>query len=248
MDYSWNWSVLFSDTGIGTETYLSWIITGLGWLFAISITAWIIAMVIGTTLGIMRTLPNKWARGIATTYVTIFRNVPLLVQLFLWYYVLPTLLPTHMQDWWYQSLTPETSAYISAAIGLGLFTAARLCEQVRTGIESLPRGQSSAAYAMGFSLPQVYKIVLLPQAFRMILPPLSSELTNCFKNASIASLVGAAELITQIKTASEYTQNTFEFLTYATILYLIINLLLIFGMNSLEKKLRIPGMLTGGKS
>ncbi|MGO3858919.1 amino acid ABC transporter permease [Neisseriaceae bacterium CLB008] len=248
MDYSWNWSVLFSDTGIGTETYLSWIITGLGWLFAISITAWVIAMVIGTTLGIMRTLPNKWARGIATTYVTIFRNVPLLVQLFLWYYVLPTLMPISMQDWWYQSLSPATSAYISAAIGLGLFTAARLCEQVRTGIESLPKGQANAAYAMGFSLPQVYKIVLLPQAFRMILPPLSSELTNCFKNASIASLVGAAELITQIKTASEYTQNTFEFLTYATILYLIINLLLIFGMNTLEKKLRIPGMLTGGKS
>lgn len=248
MDYSWNWSVLFSDTGIGTETYLSWIITGLGWLFAITITAWIIAMVIGTTLGIMRTLPNRWARRIATTYVTIFRNVPLLVQLFLWYYVLPTLMPIPMQDWWYQSLSPETSAYISAAIGLGLFTAARLCEQVRTGIESLPKGQANAAYAMGFSLPQVYKIVLLPQAFRMILPPLSSELTNCFKNASIASLVGAAELITQIKTASEYTQNTFEFLTYATVLYLIINLLLIFGMNALEKKLRIPGLLTGGKS
>ncbi|MBP6563794.1 MAG: ABC transporter permease subunit, partial [Neisseriaceae bacterium] len=147
-----------------------------------------------------------------------------------------------------QSLSPATSAYLSAALGLGLFTAARLCEQVRTGIESLPSGQANAAYAMGFSLPQVYKIVLLPQAFRMILPPLGSELTNCFKNASIASLVGAAELITQIKTASEYTQNTFEFLTYATVLYLIINLLLIFGMNTLEKKLRIPGMLTGGQS
>ena len=137
---------------------------------------------------------------------------------------------------------------LSASIGLGLFTAARIVEQVRTGIESLPKGQVNAAYALGFTIPQAYKQVLLPQAFRIILPPLSSELTNCFKNASVASLVGVTELISQTKTISEYTQNNLEVYTYATIIYLLFNLVLIFLMGQLEKRLRIKGQIDGGEA
>ena len=192
MGYTWNWGVLFEQTGIGNEIYLNWVLTGIGWLFAIGTLAWTIAMLLGTLLGIMRTLPNKNANRVASAYVTLFRNVPLLVQLFLWYYVVPNFLPEGVKQWWFFSLSPNTSAMISASIGLGLFTAARICEQVRTGVQSLPIGQSNAAYALGFSTAQVYRQVLLPQAFRVILPPLGSELTNCFKNASIASLVGVS--------------------------------------------------------
>jgi len=136
---------------------------------------------------------------------------------------------------------------ISATIGLGLFTAARIVEQVRTGIDSLPPGQSNAAYALGLTTAQTYKQVLLPQAFRVILPPLSSELTNCFKNASVASLVGVMELISQTKTISEYTQNNIEIYTYATIIYLLFNLTLIGLMGLLERKLRVPGLIAGGQ-
>lgn len=144
MNYSWNWGVLFQSTGVGDSSYFNWILTGLGWLLVIAIVAWSIAFVLGSLLGIMRTLPNKTARAIGTAYVTIFRNVPLLIQLFVWFYVAPNFLPAGLKDWWVNDLSASTSALISASIGLGLFTAARVCEQVRTGIEALPTGQVNA--------------------------------------------------------------------------------------------------------
>ena len=136
---------------------------------------------------------------------------------------------------------------LSASIGVGLFSAERIVEQVRTGIESLPGVQSNAGYALGFTSPQAYKEGLLPQAFRVILPPLSSELTNCFKNASVAALVGVMELISQTKTISEYTQNSLEIYTYATIIYLVFNLSLIAIMGFIERKLRVPGLIAGSQ-
>lgn len=247
MNYTWNWGVLFQSTGIGDETYFDWILTGIGWLLTIGSIAWIIALGLGTVMGVMRTLPSPTARKIGTAYVTVFRNIPLLVQLFVWYYVVPTWLPASIQQWWVNDLGSNTTALISASVGLGLFTAARICEQVRTGIESLPKGQTNAGYAMGFTTPQLYKVVVLPQAFRVILPPLSSELTNCFKNASIASLVGVSELISQVKTISEYTQSTIEVYAYATLIYIVLNLSLIAFMGFLERKLRVPGLIAGGK-
>lgn len=245
MGYTWNWGVLFDQTGVGSQIYLQWMLVGIGWLFVIGGIAWLIAMLLGTALGIMRTLPSRTAQMLAAAYVTLFRNVPLLVQLFIWYYVVPNFLPTAVRNWWYYDLSPNTSALISAAFGLGLFTAARVCEQVRTGIQSLPRGQMQAAYALGLTTKQVYRIVLLPQAFRVILPPLGSELTNCFKNASIASLVGVAELISQTKTIAEYSQSNFEIYTYATIVYVAVNLLLFAFMSYLERRYRIPGLMNG---
>ena len=247
MNYSWNWGVLLQSTGVGDTTYLNWIVTGLGWLLVIAIVAWSIAMVLGSILGIMRTLPSKTARGIGTAYVTLFRNVPLLIQLFIWFYVVPNFLPAPIKLWWMNDLGANTTALISASVGLGLFTAARVCEQVRTGIEALPVGQVNAGYAMGFTTAQLYHYVILPQSFRMILPPLSSELTNCVKNTSVASLVGVAEIISQMKTISEYTQNTIEIYTYVTIIFIVINFCLIQAMNMLEKRLRVPGLIAGDK-
>ncbi|RLZ11175.1 amino acid ABC transporter permease [Acinetobacter sp. 2JN-4] len=247
MNYSWNWGVLWQSTGVGDTTYLNWIITGLGWLVVIAVVAWTIAMLLGSILGIMRTLPNKTARAIGTAYVTLFRNVPLLVQLFIWFYVVPNFLPAPIKSWWMSDLGANTTALISASIGLGLFTAARVCEQVRTGIEALPQGQINAGYAMGFSTVQLYRYVILPQSFRTILPPLSSELTNCVKNTSVASLVGVAEIISQMKTISEYTQNTIEIYTFVTLIFIVINVCLISAMSLLEKRLRIPGLISGGK-
>lgn len=247
MNYSWNWGVLLQSTGVGDTTYLNWIVTGLGWLLVIAIVAWSIAMVLGSILGIMRTLPSKTARGIGTAYVTLFRNVPLLIQLFIWFYVVPNFLPAPIKLWWMNDLGANTTALISASVGLGLFTAARVCEQVRTGIEALPVGQVNAGYAMGFTTTQLYRYVILPQSFRMILPPLSSELTNCVKNTSVASLVGVAEIISQMKTISEYTQNTIEIYTYVTLIFIVINFCLIQAMNMLEKRLRVPGLIAGDK-
>lgn len=246
MDYRWNWGVLWQPTGVANTTYLDWILTGLGWLAVIAVVAWSIALLLGSILGILRTLPSPIARAIGTAYVTVFRNIPLLIQLFIWFYVVPNFLPEFIRQWWVNDLGANTTALISASVGLGLFTAARVCEQVRTGIEALPRGQIHAGYAMGFSTFQLYRHIVLPQSFRTILPPLSSELTNCVKNTSIASLVGVAEIISQMKTISEYTQNTIEIYTYVTIIFIVINICLIQGMNLLEKRLRIPGLMAGG--
>ena len=247
MNYSWNWSVLWQSTGVGDSTYLQWVLIGLGWLLVIALVAWTIAMVLGSILGIMRTLPSKTARTMGTAYVTIFRNVPLLIQLFIWFYVVPNFLPSAIRSWWINDLGANTTALISASVGLGLFTAARVCEQVRTGIEALPVGQVNAGYAMGFSTAQLYRHVILPQSFRTILPPLSSELTNCVKNTSVASLVGVAEIISQMKTISEYTQNTIEIYTIVTVIFIVINVCLISAMTLLERRLYVPGLIAGGK-
>ena len=247
MNYSWNWSVLWQSTGVGDSTYLQWVLIGLGWLLVIALVAWTIAMVLGSILGIMRTLPSKTARAIGTAYVTIFRNVPLLIQLFIWFYVVPNFLPSAIRSWWINDLGANTTALISASVGLGLFTAARVCEQVRTGIEALPVGQVNAGYAMGFSTAQLYRHVILPQSFRTILPPLSSELTNCVKNTSVASLVGVAEIISHMKTISEYTQNTIEIYTIVTVIFIVINVCLISAMTLLERRLYVPGLIAGGK-
>ncbi|WP_024304524.1 amino acid ABC transporter permease [Pseudogulbenkiania sp. MAI-1] len=247
MNYNWDWNVFFKSTGIGSEIYLDWFISGLGWTIAVALAGWIIALILGSVLGVMRTLPNKAAAGIATAYVELFRNVPLLVQLFIWYFLVPDLLPEQAQIWFKQDLSPATSAYLSVVVCLGLFTAARVCEQVRTGIQALPRGQNYAAMAMGFQQAQVYRYVLLPQAFRIIIPPLTSEFLNIFKNSSVASLIGLMELLAQTKQTAEFSANLFEAFTLATVIYFVLNMSLMGLMGWVERKLRVPGMMGGAK-
>ena len=245
MGYQWNWGVFLQPSAAGDDTYLGWMFAGLKMTITLSLSAWVIALLLGAIVGVLRTAPNKVLAGLATAYVELFRNIPLLVQLFIWYFVLPELLPKAMGDAFKQS-NPVFQMFSASMICLGLFTSARVAEQVRAGINSLPKGQKNAGLALGFTLPQTYRHIVLPQAFRVILPPMSSELTNCFKNASVASLVGVTELISQTKTISEYTQNNIEVYTFTTIIYLLFNLVLIYFMTWLEKKLRIKGQIEGG--
>jgi glutamate/aspartate transport system permease protein len=247
MNYTWNWGVLSQSTGIGDETYLDWIVSGLGWLFTIGSIAWIIAIVFGYGFG--RDADIAQCLGAPHRHFVChhFSQYPLIGAVVCLVLRGAYLVASSIQQWWVNDLGSNTTALISASVGLGLFTAARICEQVRTGIESLPKGQKNAGYALGFTTPQLYKTVVLPQSFRVILPPLSSELTNCFKNASIASLVGVSELISQVKTISEYTQSTIEVYAYATLIYIVLNLSLIGIMGLLERKLRVPGLIAGGK-
>ena len=247
MNYNWDWNVFFKSTGIGSEIYLDWFVSGLGWTIAVALVAWTVALLIGSMLGVMRTLPNKAVAGIATAYVELFRNVPLLVQLFVWYFLVPDFLPESTQIWFKQELSPTTSAYISVVVCLALFTAARVCEQVRTGIQALPKGQSAAAMAVGFTQAQMYRHVLLPQAFRIIIPPLTSEFLNIFKNSSVASLIGLMELLAQTKQTAEFTANMFEAFTLATVIYFVLNMSLMGLMGWVERKVRVPGMMGGAK-
>jgi len=245
MAYNWNWEVFLQPSATGEGTYLTWLLEGLKWTVTLSLTAWVIALVVGSIIGVLRTVPNRWLGLLAAVYVEVFRNVPLLVQLFIWYFVLPELLPGAMGDA-FKQMNPLAQQFVSALVCLGLFTAARVAEQVRSGINSLPRGQKNAGLAMGFTLPQVYRFVLVPMAYRIILPPLTSEFLNIFKNSAVATTIGLIELSRQAQQLVDFTAQPYEAFIAVTLLYLMINVIVMFLMRRLEQKVRVPGFV-GGK-
>lgn len=181
MSIDWNWGIFLQPAPFGNTTYLGWLWSGFQVTVALSISAWIIAFLIGSLFGILRTVPNRWLAGIGTCYVELFRNVPLIVQFFTWYLVIPEFLPENIGMWFKSELDPNIQFFVSSMLCLGLFTAARVCEQVRAAIQSLPRGQKNAGLAMGLTLPQTYRYVLLPNAYRVIVPPMTSEMMNLVK-------------------------------------------------------------------
>lgn len=238
MNYNWKWGVLFEDP------YLGWLISGFGWTISVALCAWVIAMTIGSLIGIGRTLPNPIIRGFCTAYVELFRNVPLLVQMFIWYFAVPEMLPEDMGRWMKRDLPyPE---FTMAVIALGLYTASRVAEQVRAGIETVPKGLSAAATAHGLSLSQSYRHILLPIAFRLIVPPMTSEFLTVFKNSSLALTIGLLELTAQSQQIAEYTFQGFEAYTAATVIYVSIALTATIIMQVLERYTRIPGFVGKG--
>ena len=241
--YNWNWLVFFDEVATGGEKYYQWIISGLLWTIATSLAAWVIALILGVMVGVIRTLPIKGWVLLGDSYVEIFRNIPLIVQMFLWFFVLPELVPSNLGDWIKQDMPlPE---FTTAVISLGFFTSARIAEQVKAGILSLPVGQKGAGLAIGFTLPQVYRYVLLPVAFRIMIPPLTSELMNIFKNSSVALTIGMLELTAVAKQMNEYTFQGFEVFTVVTILYIIVAFTANRLMALIEHKTQIPGYLQG---
>ena len=241
MDFSFLSQPAFSGGG----TYLDWVLSGIKWTLYVSVLGWIIAFSMGSVLGVLRTAPLAVLRVPATTYVEIFRNVPLLVQMFIWYFVVPEIVPKTAGDWLKTQMPmPE---FWNAVLCLGFYTASRVAEQVRAGIQSLPRGQTHAGLAMGLTLPQTYRYVLLPMSYRIVIPPLTTEFLTIFKNSSVALTIGVLELTAQARQISEYTFRTFEIFTIATIVYALITLTVTFSMRWLENRTRVPGFIGGGQ-
>jgi len=248
-----DWKVFLEQAPSGGMTYLGWLASGTMWTLLVSIFAWVIAFSLGSVLGVVRTTPLKIPRAIATAYVEVFRNIPLLVQMFLWYFVMPELVPERLGNWLKQDLPNLVDLpfaqfsmweFTAAVLCLGLYTASRVAEQVRAGIMSLPRGQTNAGLAMGYTLPQVYRYVLLPMAYRLIIPPMTSEFLTIFKNSSTALTIGVIELTAQSRQISEYTFKTFEAFTAATLIYIVITLTVIYSMRWLEGRLAVPGYIS----
>ena len=229
-----------------STTYLSWLWSGFKLTILLGAGAWIIALVVGSILGVLRTVPHKGLSMIGTVYVEIFRNIPLLVQLFFWYYVGPDLLPASWKAA-LLSLNPTSISMATGIIGLGLFTAARVCEQVRSGINSLGRGQKNAGLAMGLTLPQTYRFVLMPMAFRVVIPPLTSEFLNIFKNSAVVSTVNLLELAGQGRQLVDYTAHSYESFIAVTLAYMLINACVLILMRFIESRSRVPGYIGGGK-
>ena len=244
MSANWDWGIFFQPAPFGNTTYLGWILSGLKVTVLLSICAWIIAFLVGSLLGILRTVPNKFLSSLGTIYVEIFRNVPLIVQFFTWYLVIPEFLPSSLRDWFKMDLDPNIQFFISSTLCLGLFTAARMTEQVRAAIQSLPRGQKAAGLAMGLTLPQTYRYVLLPNAYRVIIPPMTSEMLNLVKNSAIASTIGLVDMAAQAGKLLDYSARAYESFTAITLAYVGINVIIMLAMHLLEKRVRLPG--TGG--
>ncbi|KQP51740.1 glutamate ABC transporter permease [Methylobacterium sp. Leaf399] len=238
MNYNWNWSIFFDQSPEGTGTYADMLLSGLLWTLATALCSWIIAFCLGSIIGVMRTLPSKAANAIGTGYVELFRNIPLLVQMFLWYSVMPEVVPENWGNWLKQ--LPNASFY-TAVICLGFFTASRVAEQVRTGIESLPRGQRMAGTALGLTTAQTYRYVILPIAYRVILPPLTSEFLNNMKNTSVALTIGLLELTARARSMQEFSSQVFEAFTAATVIYLGISLLVVTVAGKIETRVAVPG-------
>ena len=241
MNYHWNLSIFGEQVKGGEETYLDWLATGLGWTLAVSLTAWLLALLIGIAVGALRTAPSRPIALLGTAWVELFRNIPLLVQMFLWFFVVPEFLP---QEWglWVKQDMPAKE-FVTAALCLGFFTSARVAEQVRAGIGSLPRGQRDAALALGFTLPQTYRHVILPQALRIVIPPLTSEFMNVFKNSSIAFAIGVMELTFQARQMQEDSEQGIETYLAVTLLYFICAFAANRGMAWIEARTRVPGLI-----
>ena len=233
---AWDWQVFLNDDGSG-RTYLQWMMDAWGWTLSVAGSAWVIAVVMGALIGTLRTLPNSpWLVRAANVWVELFRNVPILVQLFIWYFVLPKAFPV-MQG---------VPGFLLVVFALGFFTSARIAEQVRAGIQALPKGQRYAGMAMGFTTPQTYRYVILPMAFRIIMPPLTSESMNLLKNSSVAFAVSIAELTMFAMQAQEETSRGIEVYLAVTALYAISAFAVNRVFSFIEKKIQIPGFIVAG--
>jgi glutamate/aspartate transport system permease protein len=243
--YKWDWGILLAPEPGGTGTYLYYLIVGLGWTLSTALVAWVFALLIGALIGTLRTTTHVWVVRLGNAYVEIFRNIPLIVQMFLWFFVVPEFLPKALGDW-IKQIPPPWGSYLPAVMCLAIFTSVRVAEQVRAGIQSLPRGQRMAGTAMGLTQSQTYRYVILPQAFRIILPPLTSEFMNIVKNSSVALTIGLLELTGRARAMQEFSFHVFEAFAAATVIYLLTNLVVVLGMRALEHKVRVPGLIAAG--
>lgn len=245
---NWDWQVFCNNTldgqalprcfgSNGDITYLQWMLSAWGWTLSVSLCALLVALSIGSLVGILRTLPDKRLVLLGDAWTELFRNIPLLVQIFLWYHVIPSI------------FTPlrGVPSFVLVVLGLGFFTSARIAEQVKAGIQSLPSGQRMAGLAIGLTLPQTYRHVLLPVAFRIIIPPLTSEGMSIVKNSSVAFAVSISELTMFAMQAQEETSRGIEVYLAVTALYFISALAINGVMTWLEGRVRVPGTLGGAR-
>ena len=238
MNYQFDWSVLWSgQTG-------AWLWQGIRITLQISGLGWLVAVVLGVISGALRTVPLAPLRWLAAAYVEFFRNVPLLVWMFFWYFGMPPLLPTGLREW----LLDHGAEFWAGVCALGVYHGARFSEVIRAGIRSIPKTQLEAAVSTGLTVGQSYRLVLIPIALRLIVPPATNETLNLLKNSSVALTIGVAELTFQSRQIETYTGKAFEALTAGTLIYLALCLAVAAVMARLERRVAIPGMIVQGQA
>lgn len=233
LNYQFDWSVLWS--GQSGE----WLLQGILTTLELSALGWLVAMALGILAGALRTVPLRSLRALATAYVEFFRNVPLLVWVFFWYFAIPPLLPAPMREW----LFNHAAEFWAGVCALGVYHGARFSEVIRSGIQSIPRSQFEAAVSTGITVAQAYRLVIIPIALRLIIPPATNESLNLLKNSSLALTIGVAELTFQTRQIETYTAKAIEALTAGTLIYLALCLVIAAVMTKLERRFAIPGLI-----
>ncbi len=236
MNYTFNWSVLW--TGQSGE----WLLSGLLMTLKLSLMAWLLAVALGILSGALRTVAFRPLRVLATFYVEFFRNVPLLVWMFFWYFAVPPALPDTPREW----LNDHSLEFWAAVVALGVYSGARFSEVLRSGIQAIPKTQMEASIASGLTVFQAYRYVILPIALRLIIPPGTSESLNLLKNSSLALTISVAELTFQTRQIETYTAKAIEALTAGTLIYLVLCVSLASLMSWIERRTAIPGLITSG--
>ena len=233
MNYQFDWSVLWScQSG-------AWLLQGLITTLEISALAWALAAALGVLSGALRTVPVPPLRLLAAFYVEFFRNVPLLVWMFFWYFGVPPLLPLPLQEW----LFNHGAEFWAGMFALGVYHGARFSEVIRSGIQSIPKSQFEAAVSTGLTVAQAYRLVIIPIALRLIVPPITNESLNLLKNSSVAMTISVAELTFQTRQIETYTAKALEALTAGTVIYLALCLAIASVMARVERRCAIPGLI-----
>ncbi len=236
--YEFRWSVLWQ------QPYGQWMLQGIWTTIQLGLISWVIALLIGTFVGACRITPHKPLRLLATLYTEFFRDIPLLVQLFFWYFAAPRVLPAPLELYIYRQL-PHAEFWI-VVIALSIYTSSRVAEQIRSGLQSIPVDQFHAALSTGLTNFQMYRYVTIPLAVRIMIPPLTTEFLTIFKNTSLAMTVGVLETTFMSQQVEAYTFRGLEATTAACCVYLAITMSVVFIMGRIEKRLAVPGLIARG--
>ena len=216
LSYQFDWSIITSGK------YFEWLVSGLMLTLQISTVGIIFSFIIGLLIAVMRMSHFRPVRWFALAYLEFFRNTPLLVQIFFWYFGSYKILPVFVNDW----LNSNNFEFAAAVIALTIYTSAFIAEDIRSGVLSIPKEQLEAARSAGFSYLAAMQYIILPQAVRITVPPLVNQFLNLAKNSSLAMTIGVAELTYQARQVESYSFKGFEAFTAATLVYLVLSIII----------------------
>lgn len=226
MAYSFDFGLVVSGE------YGEWLRQGLLTTLHISAISIVGSLLLGTLVAVLRLSrikPLVWGSAAFTEF---FRNTPLLVQIFFWYFGSYSVLPDFVNEWLYK----RDFEFAAGVIALTVYTAAFIAEDIRSGVFAIPKTQLEASRATGLSFMQAMRYVILPQAFRIIIPPLISQFLNLVKNSSLVMAVGVMELTYMARQIEAYTFHGLEAFTVSTLMYLSISLVISFAVNMYNKR------------
>lgn len=233
--YQFDWSVVTSGQ------YFEWLVSGLKITLELSVWSIFFSFLLGLIIAVMRMSSVRPILWFSHGYLEFFRNTPLLVQIFFWYFGSYQILPTAINDW----LNSINFEFAAAVIALSIYTSAFIAEDIRSGVRSIPKEQMEAARSSGFSYLRSMQYIILPQAVRLTIPPLINQFLNVTKNSSLAMTIGVAEITYQARQVESYTFKGFEAFTAATLVYLGLSLVIAGLMTVYNRKVLSPMM--GGK-